>query len=295
MSNLFYRRVMSLALVPFLFFAVSSAQQRDIEPVRLEKIGDGLYQILGGRGANGGLSIGDNGVLVIDAKMTRECVAQTLAAIKEITELPVKYLVNTHSDGDHITGNRFFPKDVTIIAHENCRREFFHPRRDGEPSEWNDPQSAPFLPELTYSQMMTIHLGDKKAELWYFGAGHTTGDTVVYFPEEKTAFLGDQIFTGRPQLIHAYKGGDSFEHVKTLSEMLRTLDAEVFCSGHSEPVDRKIIQQHIWDMKELQNKITEMAGKGMSLEEIQSQFEENQARLVEVIFNEVKNSGRLIP
>ena len=63
-------------------------------------------------------------------------------------------------------------------------------------------------------------------ELWYFGVGHTTGDIVVYFPEEKTAFLGDQIFFSRPQLIHAYKGGHSFEHVKTVTKLLEKIDAE---------------------------------------------------------------------
>ena len=73
-------------------------------------------------------------------------VAQTIEEIRKITDKPIKYLVNTHSDGDHISGNRFFPKGVTIVAHENCRKEFFHPRRDGESSEWNNPELDPFLP-----------------------------------------------------------------------------------------------------------------------------------------------------
>ncbi len=281
-------RILFIAL--FLVFginAVSSAQPQEAEPVRLEKISGGLYQVLGGRGANGGCFIGKNSVLVIDAKMTRESVTQTLAAIKDVSDAPVRYLVNTHSDGDHVYGNRFFPENVLIISHENCRNEFFHPRRDGEPSEWNDPELAPFLPEMTYYKTMNIHLGDTTIELWYFGTGHTTGDTVVYFPEVKTAFLGDQIFTGRPQLIHAYKGGNSFEHVKTLSKMLETLDAETFCSGHSQPVTRNDIERHISRMKDLQRKISSMAKEGKDLEVIKKQFEEDQARLVEVIYNEV--------
>lgn len=136
---------------------------------------------------------------------------------------------------------------------------------------------------------MDIYLGSKKVELWYFGVGHTTGDVVIYFPEEKTAFLGDQIFFTRPQLIHSYKGGNSFEHVKTLKKMLETLDAENFCSGHSDMVDRKAILTHINDMKKLQEKVKALIDMNKTLEDINNEFEENEARLIKAIFDEIKN------
>lgn len=281
-----------IALILFFFYFLlvfhPFAQQRETVPVKLEKISENLYQILGGRGANGGLFIGDNGVLVIDSKMTKESVDQILTEIRKITDKPIRYLVNTHSDGDHVAGNPFFPQSVTIIAHENCRKEFFHPQRDGKPSAWNDPELAPYVPSLTYRERMDIYLGDKKVELWYFGVGHTTGDTVVYFPDEKTAFLGDQIFMGRPQLIHSYKGGNSFEHVKTLTKMLEKLDAKKFCSGHSDPIDRSTVEHHIEEMKSLQGKIESLIEQGKSLEEVKKEFPENHERLVESIFNELK-------
>ena len=275
----------------FSFLIISSSsftQQRQTPPVKLDKLSDRLFQILGGRGANGGVYVGTDGVLVIDAKMTKESVDQTIEEIKKITDKPIKYLVDTHSDGDHIYGNRFFPETVTIVAHEKCREEFFHPRRDGEPSEWNNPELAPFLPSLTYSDRMDIYLGSKKVELWYFGVGHTKGDTVVYFPEEKIAFLGDQIFMGRAQLIHSYKGGNSFGHVKALTKMLETLDAEKFCSGHSDPIDRSTVKHHIEEMKKIQAKIKSLVEQGKSLEEVKKEFDESHARLVEAIFNEIK-------
>ena len=272
----------------FIVLPFSFTQQRQTVPVKLEKIADNLYQVSGGRGANGGLYIGDNAVLVIDSKMTKESVNQTLTEIQKITDKPIKYLVNTHSDGDHIAGNPFFPKTVTVIAHENCREEFFHPRRDGEASMWNDPEMAPFVPSLTYRSKMDIYLGEKKVELRYFGVGHTKGDTVVYFPEEKIAFLGDQIFMGRPQLIHSYKGGNSFAHVKTLTKMLENIDAIKFCSGHSDPIDRNTVEHHIQEMKSIQEKVKSFVEKGKSLEEVKKEFPENHGRLVESIFNEIK-------
>lgn len=276
-----------------LFFAFSyfsfqvGAQQRKAEPLRVEKLSERLYQILGGRGANGGFYVGDDGVLVVDAKMTEDSVRQTHAEIKKMTSKPIKYLVNTHSDGDHVLGNRFFPSEVLIAAHENCRQEFFHPRRNGQPSEWIKPDWAPFLPDLTYRKKMDIHLGSRKVELWYFGVGHTTGDTVVYFPEEKIAFLGDQIFIGRPQLIHAYKGGNSFQHVKTLRRMLDTLDARLFCSGHAQPVDREAVEKHIEEMTNFQSKIINLVDQGLAADDIKARFKGPETRLVEVVVNEV--------
>ncbi len=281
--------LLSVFLCSILLVTLSSfAQQRQTAPLKLEKISDRLYQILGGRGANGGFYIGDNGILVIDTKQTKESVDLTIEEIQKITDKPIRYLVNTHSDGDHIMGNPFFPQTVTIVAHKNCRLDFLHPQRNGKPSVWNNPEYAPFLPSVTYSDKLDIYLGSKKIELWYFGVGHTTGDTVVYFPEEKTAFIGDQIFMGRPQLIHSYKGGNSFSHLKTLTKMLDNLDAELFCSGHSEPVDRSTVKHHIEEMKQLQGKIKTLIGQGKNLEEIKKEFEDNHARLVESIFNEIK-------
>ncbi|MBN2412959.1 MBL fold metallo-hydrolase [candidate division KSB1 bacterium] len=284
-KNIFlYAIIFSLVL----FCSNLSAQQRETVPVKLKPISDRLYEILGGRGANGGLYIGDNGVMVIDAKMDKQSVDETIAAIKQITDKPIKYLFNTHSDGDHISGNRFFPPTITFIAHENCRKEFFHPGRDGAPSEWNLPDRASFVPSITFRDKMDIYFGSKKVELWYFGVGHTTGDAVVFFPEEKTAFIGDQIFVGRAQLIHSYKGGNSFEHVKTLTKMLDTLDdAEKFCSGHADIIDRLTVTAHINEMKIRQEKIKSFVKAGKTLEEIKTEFPENESGLVEAIFNEL--------
>lgn len=271
-----------------LFIPLSDAQQREVKPVELKQISDRLYEILGGRGAQGGMYIGDNEVLVIDAKMDENSVDAVIAEIAKITDKPIKYLVNTHSDGDHVWGNQYFPQTITFVAHENCRKEFFHKQRNGNESNWNKPELAPFVPSLTFRERMNIYPGTKKVELWYFGVGHTTGDIVIYFPEEKTAFIGDQIFLTRPQLIHSYKGGNSFGHVKALTKMLETLDAEKFYSGHSEIADRETIKKQIDQMKKRQEKIKSLIEKDKTLEEVKKEFEENESRLVEVIYNEIE-------
>ena len=151
-------------------------------------------------------------------------------------------------------------------------------------------QSLHPISPLTFHDRLDIYLGSKKVELWYFGVGHTTGDIVVYFPEEKTAFLGDQIFMERPQLIHSHKGGNSFEYVKTILKMLKTLDAEKYCSGHSEKVTREEILTHIDLMQKRQEKVKSLIQEGKSLEQIKEIFEENEERLVESIYKEIKGN-----
>jgi glyoxylase-like metal-dependent hydrolase (beta-lactamase superfamily II) len=288
MKKSFLLMFISFKLV--LFASLAFAQQQKTLPVRLQMISERLYEVLDGRGARGGMYIGDNGVLVIDAKMDKDSVDQTVEQIRKMTDKPIKFLVNTHSDGDHVNGNQYFPQGITIVAHENCRKEFFHPGRDGSASQWTKPELMPFVPSITFRDKMDIFLGSKKIELWYFGVGHTTGDAVVYFPEEKVAFIADQAFIGRPQLIHSYKGGNSFEHVKTLAKMLNTLDAEKFCSGHSEIMDRKAVAEHIKQMKERQAKVKSLIENNKTLEQIKSEFPKNEAGLIESIYNELKTA-----
>ncbi|MBT3384548.1 MAG: MBL fold metallo-hydrolase [Prolixibacteraceae bacterium] len=282
-------KIIYLFLTLFLvspFF--STSQTGETTPIKLDKISDNLYQIFGGRGANGGMYIGDNEVLIIDSKMDKTSVDGIYEAVKKITNKPISILVNTHSDGDHINGNQYFPESVTIIGHENCRKEFLLPQRDGSASIWQSSEMLRFVPKVTFNDKMRIHLGSKTIELYYFGVGHTTGDIVLYFPDEKTAFIGDQVFFGRPQLIHSYKGGNSFEHVKTTQKMLAAVNAEKFCSGHAEIKFRMDMENHIKEITAFQQKIKTMVNSGKTMEETKSAFEQNEARLVESVYNEIK-------
>jgi len=284
-SKYFISTVSALLLSSML----SVAQQQESKPVKLNTISDNIYEVLDGKGARSGIFIGENAIMVIDAKQDEISVKQTLEEIAKLSDKPIKYLVNTHSDADHVTGNQFFPTSVAIISHENCRKEFFHTKRDGSISEWNKPELLPFIPAITFEEQLELYFGTEKVELLYFGVGHTTGDLVVYFADQKTAFIGDQIFTARPQLIHAYKGGNSFEHVKTLTKMLAELDAEKFFSGHSDMVDRAGIQKHIDEMKILQDSIKSMINSDKTLDDIKKEYDPSQGMLVETIYTEIKN------
>jgi len=280
-------------LVLVLLFSTSVFGQQSQAPVAsspvvAKQVEPHIYMFTGGRGANTGAYIGEKEVLLIDSKQDSASVAQVLAAIKKLTNAPVTRVVNTHAVADHVFGNRFQPAGVTFIAHENCLKEFFVPSMNGTPSDWNNPALKAFLPSVTYKDRMDLQVGAKRIRLYYFGIGHTTGDTVVYFPDEKVAFIGDQIFTTRVQLIHAYKGGSSFGEVAALEKMLSTIDARKFVCGHNDVIDRAAVQNHIVRMKTMQKKVRDLKMKGRSNEEVQKQFEQNQAALVQTTYNEIK-------
>jgi len=279
-------KISGTVLLFLLASIMLTAQERESPPLTLDKVSESVYQIMGGSGSNGGIIIGENAVLLVDAKMNEESVNQTMEAVQKLTDKPIKYLVNTHSDGDHIMGNRYFPKSVIFIAHENCRNDFFKVNF-GRESDWGEPEYYPFTPSLTFTENMNVWLGKSMVGLYYFGVGHTTGDAVVYFPDDKIAFLGDQYFSTRPQLIHSNKNGNSFEHVKTLTKMLETLDAEIFLSGHSDPVGREDMEKHIQTMVERQKKVEGLIDQDKSLEQTKEAFNENEARLVTSIYNEI--------
>ncbi len=224
-----FLKIFSILVLVILFSTSVFGQQSQApiasSPVVSKQVESNIYMFTGGRGANTGAYIGEKEVLLIDSKQDSASVGQVLAAIKKLTNSPVTRLVNTHADGDHVFGNRFQPKGVTFIAHENCLKEFFVPNMNGTPSDWNNPDLKPFLPSVPYTDRMDLQVGAKKIELRHFGTGHTTGDTVVYFPEEKVAFIGDQVFVGRVQLIHGYEGGISWGDGANLEKMLAILSA----------------------------------------------------------------------
>ncbi len=280
-----------LIALPLSCAAIPAQQPAEPAPVTLQPLAPNIYMTVGGRGAQGGVYIGDTEVLLIDAKQDAASMAQLLTEVAKLTGSPVTRMVNTHADGDHVFGNRFLPPGVTVIAHERCLEEFFVANMSGQPSDWNKPELKAFLPSVTYKDKMELQVGAKKVELWHFGVGHTTGDTVVFFPEEKVAFIGDQLFAGRAQLIHAYKGGSACGSIAALEKMLATLDARQFVTGHSPVQDRAGVERHVANMKAMVERVRGFKATGFSRQHVQKEFTQNEAALVGVIYDEIRQRG----
>ncbi|NIM89513.1 MAG: MBL fold metallo-hydrolase [Candidatus Aminicenantes bacterium] len=257
-------------------------------PVTTHQVKGHVYEAKGGSGANCGFFIGEEEVLVIDAKMNAESAKQMIAEIKKLTPHPLKYVIITHSDGDHVNGLVGFPEGITVVAHHEARKDM--------DQAFQEPDQRAFLPQLTFSEKLKFYLGNKVVKLFHFGPAHTSGDVVVYFPEEKVAFLGDLLFLGRDPLVHRHKKGCSFGLVKTLKKVLK-LDAETFVHGHGNLASRSDIEDLIKSLEDKQAKIKALIEEEKSLDEIKQAFgvEDRPAQpgrrrwlsLVEVIYLEL--------
>jgi glyoxylase-like metal-dependent hydrolase (beta-lactamase superfamily II) len=205
--------------------------------------------------------------VVIDAKMSDESAGEMLKAIANVSPLPVRKVVLTHSDGDHVNGLTGFPASVDIISHENTRVHVA--------AAFRTEKQRSVVPNVTFTDALYLSRGvDSTAgrvELLYFGPAHTNGDIVVFFPAEKIAFVGDLMFLGRDPLIHRAKNGNSFGLIKVLKAILG-LDVEMILSGHNERATKEDIRKFVAGVEEKQEKIAEMVKSGKSIDDVRAAF-----------------------
>jgi len=257
------------------------------EPLKTQCVRGSLHQVSGG-GAHSFFYVGPDEVLVIDAKMTTKAAGQVLAAIRKLTDKPVRRVVLTHSDGDHVNGLAGYPSPLTIISHANARQDI---ARANKAATTKLP-----LPNETFAKQLNLYLGDVEVQLRHFGPAHTSGDVVVCIPSAKAAIVGDLVFVGRDPLIHAHKKGSSFGLVSVLKSLLQ-LDVNVFLSGHSDAVDRKTVEALAAQIEQKQAKVKALVQEGKTLDEVKAVFAaggkpatggRRWPSLVEIIYRELK-------
>ena len=293
---MFAKRIVLLALcIGSLALSSLQAQQPSgppnrpaSEPSVAKHVRGNLYQVSGGIG-NAFFWVGQDEVLVVHAKISPDAARQMLAEIKKITDKPVRRVILTHSDGDHVNGLAGFPPGLTIISHANARSDM---------ARANSTATAPLpLPNETFSKDLTLFLGDTEVQLLYFGPAHTNGDIVVYIPAEKAAIVGDLVFIGRDPLIHKAKHGSSMGLVSVL-KALAGLDADVYLSGHADGVDKRAVEFLANRIQQVQAKVNALVREGKTLPEVKALLgiadppSASGARrwpsLVEIIYQELK-------
>ena len=193
--------------------------------VEVEKVKDNLYVLRGG-GGNTAVFITATGVVVVDAK-NPGWGQPILDKIKTITPKPITTLINTHTHGDHVSGNVEFPASVEVIAQENTKANM-----EKMPifKEHNNAGMA----KKTFKDKMTIGKGADQIDLYYFGRGHTNGDAFVVFPALRVAHSGD-IFAGKSvPLIDADNGGSMSEISDSLLKAYNGIkNVDTIINGHT--------------------------------------------------------------
>ncbi len=216
MSN----RLIIVLLALGVFTANSSilAQGR----LAIAEVKEGLH-VITGPGGNIGVRVTAEGVILIDDKFPEDF-AEIQSLVATVSDLPVRYVINTHHHGDHSGSNAGFLQMAEIIIHKNARDNMLRGNQAG-------------VPRLVFTQHAAVTLGGVDVEAHYLGRGHTDGDTVVYFPDLKTVHTGD-LLHGIAPFIDYPNGGSSAGWVSTMNGIL-ALDWNTAIPGHGAIMDRR--------------------------------------------------------
>jgi glyoxylase-like metal-dependent hydrolase (beta-lactamase superfamily II) len=194
---------------------------------------------------NVGLVVGSDGALVIDTRATSEEAEQLREHIRELTDAPVRWIVNTHAHFDHVAGNSVFT-DATVYLHENAATDD--------------------LAGTTFAAAKVIDLGDRRVELLYVGNAHTSGDTVVVVPDVDVFFVGDLVEESAPPSYDE----DSFplEWPDTLNNVVGMMTATTkVVPGHGAVVDVDFARDQAIDLGSVANTISALHHAGTPLDD----------------------------
>jgi glyoxylase-like metal-dependent hydrolase (beta-lactamase superfamily II) len=207
-------------LVSLLFVVSVHAQQQDFSKVQMKvtKVAGNVY-MLEGAGGNIGVSVGSDGILIVDDQFA-PLADKIRAALKGIADKKLHFILNTHWHGDHTGGNAAFSPEATIIAHDNVRKrmaveqksEFFKNTTPASPKE--------ALPVITFDQTLTVHFNDEEIRAIHFPHGHTDGDSVIFFTASNVVHLGDDFFAGRFPFVDLESGGSVEGLIKNVGEII---------------------------------------------------------------------------
>jgi len=232
------------------------AQQAPPQPsanaLMVTKLKDNLYVLKGG-GGNTSVFITANGVVVVDSK-NPGWGQPILDKIKTLTDKPVTTLINTHTHGDHVSGNVEFPASVDIIVQANTAENMKKMIPNSTAADQTVPAQTIFQqnggkrpPKHTFKDKMTLGKGADEVDLFYFGRGHTNGDAFVLFPAARVLHAAD-IFSGKNiPLLDANNGGSATEIANSLEKGYNSLNGkyDTIITGHSTEMTPADLKEYI--------------------------------------------------
>ena len=233
------------------------------QPLAVHQLKPNIYWVEGS-GGNSAVIIGNNGVIVVDTKTTAAAGAELIADVAKITPKPISTVILTHSDGDHVNGLASFPAGITIIAQEMCKTEM--------QAAASTPAGAALVDHMP-TRTITKNMDDVTIEgvhlrLFHFVPAHTSGDLMVYLPDDKIMFTGDIVAAQSPYpLIHLEKNGSSEGWATTMNGILET-DAVTFVPGHGGVQAKADLQKRLADETARRNQIKALVAQGKSLDDV---------------------------
>ena len=248
-----------------------AAQDFDAVQIRTESLGNGIYMLMGS-GGNIGVSVGEDGVFVVDDQYA-PLTDKILAAIAEITSESVRFVFNTHWHGDHTGGNENLGRTgALIVAHENVRERLSMDQvleRIGRP-----PAESPAVPEgawpvVTFTEDVTFHLNGDELHAFHVENAHTDGDAIVHFKQANVVHMGDTFFRDRFPFIDTATGGSIDGMIAASGAALAVMDARTqVIPGHGALSSRQDLRRYRDALKTMRDAVAELMEQGRSLEQI---------------------------
>jgi len=208
-----------------------SPAQTDFSKVEIKatKVSGNIY-MLEGAGGNIGVSVGHDGILIVDDQFA-PLADKIKAALKTLGDGKLKFILNTHWHGDHTGGNAAFSPEAPIIAQTNVRKRL----SQGGTILGQEVKPAPkeALPVITFDQSLSVHFNDEEIRVIHFPHGHTDGDSVIFFTNSNVVHMGDDFFAGRFPFVDLVSGGDVEGVTKNVGDIIARLPAGVkIIPGH---------------------------------------------------------------
>ncbi|MDB0600105.1 MBL fold metallo-hydrolase [Tenacibaculum maritimum] len=260
---------MKKILVSVAILCVSGVwgQKKEVT-IETHKVTDKVY-MLTGQGGNIGLHIGDEGVFMVDDQFA-PLTPKILAAIKNITKKPVKYLVNTHWHGDHTGGNENMRKEgAVIVSHKNVRRRMSV--KQFVRGKEKEAASKEALPVITFTEDMMIHLNGEDMLISHVHNAHTDGDAIVFFMKSNVIHMGDTYFQGKYPFIDLESGGSIQGYINAIDKVLLLANKDTkIIPGHRKVSNKKELSSYKEMLVVLRDRIKEEIFQGKTLEEVEA-------------------------
>lgn len=262
------KRIAQTVCIALIFLASALQAQQPQAAFTLTPVAGQIY-MLQGDGGNIGVLAAPEGTILIDS-MYQKSAPSIRDAIKN---LPgggkVLFLVNTHWHSDHTEGNLAFGPQVIIVAHENVRALLAKPpSMMGQPS---NPYPASALPSVTYSNSVTLYVGDEPVRLVHYANTHSNGDTVVFFDKSRVLHTGDMFFQGMFPFMDVDNGGDIDSWVRQLDAIISSVPADIkIIPGHGPLAgiaELKTFRQMLFDSADI---VRRQIKEGKTLEQIKA-------------------------
>lgn len=258
-------------LIVFFLLISQSAPSRDFTDVELKTVHvhGNIYMlegIHGFAGGNIGVSIGDDGILIVDDQFS-EMNVKIRAALAKLKPGQPRFVLNTHWHGDHTGGNIDFNTHATIIAHDNVRKRLMEEQSNMFATTPARPKEA--WPVITFDESLTIYFNGETIKVLHFPNGHTDGDSVIYFIESNVVHMGDHYFAGMFPFVDIDSGGNVLSFADNIKIIIDSVPDDVrIIPGHG-PLSNK--EELISYYKMLQDSIQivqQNVNQGMTLEQL---------------------------